>query len=80
MISISSIRTHMFCPMKLYLETHVYNTEDNDILLNIEIKKIKEKRGLAFKYSIIISKTSFYFFVEYILIYLLFKVKYFALC
>lgn len=31
----------MFCPMKLYLQTHVDNAEDNDILLNIEIKKIK---------------------------------------
>lgn len=41
MISISSIRTHMYCPMKLYLQTHVDTTQDNDILLNIEIKKIK---------------------------------------
>lgn len=41
MISISSIRTHMYCPMKLYLQTHVDTTQNNDILLNIEIKKIK---------------------------------------
>ena len=41
MITISSIKTHMFCPMKLYLQTHVDNTQKNDIQLNLELKKIK---------------------------------------
>ena len=41
MISISSIRSHMYCPMKLYLQTHVDTTENKDIELNIELKKIK---------------------------------------
>ena len=41
MINISSIRSHMYCPMKLYLQTHVDTTMSNDIQLNIELKKIK---------------------------------------
>ena len=41
MISISSIRSHMYCPMKLYLQTHVDTEENNNIQLNIELKKIK---------------------------------------
>ena len=41
MINISSIRLHMYCPMKLYLQTHVDNNENNDIQLNLELKKIK---------------------------------------
>ena len=42
MISISSIRSHMYCPMKLYLQTHVDTEENNNIQLNIELKKLKE--------------------------------------
>lgn len=41
MINISSIRLHMYCPMKLYLQTHVDTTQSDDIQLNIEMKKIK---------------------------------------
>lgn len=41
MINISSIRTHMYCPMKLYLQTHVDTTLSDDIQLNLELKKIK---------------------------------------
>ena len=31
----------MYCPMKLYLQTHVDTAESKDIELNIELKKIK---------------------------------------
>ena len=41
MINISSIKTHMFCPMKLYIQTHVDTEESNDYQLAIEIKKLK---------------------------------------
>ncbi|MBQ6512682.1 CRISPR-associated protein Cas4 [Methanobrevibacter sp.] len=41
MINISSIKTHMFCPMKLYIQTHVDTEENNDYQLAIEIKKLK---------------------------------------
>ena len=41
MINISSINTHMFCPMKLYLQTHVDTTENIDVQLHLEIKKLK---------------------------------------
>ena len=41
MINISSIRSHMYCPMKFYLQTHVDTAVNNDIQLNIELKKIK---------------------------------------
>ena len=41
MISISSIRSHMYCPMKLYLQTHVDTTESKDIELNIELSSEK---------------------------------------
>lgn len=41
MINISSIRSHMYCPMKLYLQRHVDREENNNIQLNIELKKIK---------------------------------------
>ncbi len=41
MITISSIKTYMFCPMKLYLQENVGENESNDIQLNLEIKKIK---------------------------------------
>ncbi len=30
MISMSSIKTHMYCPMKLYLKTHVDITQNDD--------------------------------------------------
>ena len=41
MINISSIKLHMYCPMKLYIQTHVDKNEKNDYQLNIEIKKLK---------------------------------------
>ena len=41
MISISSIRSHMYCPMKLYIQTHVDITENNDFQLAVELKKLK---------------------------------------
>ena len=41
MINISSIRLHMYCPMKLYLQTHVDTDINSDIQLNLELKKIK---------------------------------------
>ena len=41
MINISSIKTHMYCPMKLYIQNHVDTTENNDYQLAVEIKKLK---------------------------------------
>ncbi len=41
MISISSIRTYMFCPLKLYLEENMNEKIDNDILLNKTIKELR---------------------------------------
>ena len=41
MINISSIKTHMYCPMKLYIENHVDADENDNYQLAIEIKKIK---------------------------------------
>lgn len=37
----SSIKTHMYCPMKLYIQTHEDVKENNDYQLAIEIKKLK---------------------------------------
>ena len=41
MINISSIKTHMYCPMKLYIKNHMDNDENRDYQLAIEIKKLK---------------------------------------
>ncbi|MBR4396925.1 MAG: hypothetical protein IKS93_03625, partial [Methanobrevibacter sp.] len=41
MMNISSIKTHMYCPMKLYIQTHVDTKENTDYQLAIEIKKLK---------------------------------------
>lgn len=41
MISISSIKTQMYCPMKLYIQTHVDINENTDYQLAIELKKLK---------------------------------------
>lgn len=41
MIKVSSIKQHMYCPMKLYLKTHVDISENKDYQLAIEIKKLK---------------------------------------
>lgn len=41
MINISSIKTHMYCPMKLYIENHVDSDKKNDFQLAIELKKLK---------------------------------------
>lgn len=41
MINISSMKTHMYCPMKLYIQKHVDENENNNYQLAIEIKKLK---------------------------------------
>lgn len=41
MINVSSIKTHMYCPMKLYIQNHIDTNENNDYQLAIEIKKLK---------------------------------------
>ena len=41
MINISSIKTHMYCPMKLYIQNHVDKNENKNYQLAIEIKKLK---------------------------------------
>ena len=41
MMTISSIKTHMYCPMKLYIQSHIDVEENKDYQLAIEIKKLK---------------------------------------
>lgn len=41
MIKVSSIKQYMYCPMKLYNETHVDLKENDDYKLAVEIKKLK---------------------------------------
>jgi len=41
MINISSIKQHMYCPMKLYIQTHMDMRENEDFHLALEIKKLK---------------------------------------
>lgn len=41
MIKLSSIKQHMYCPMKLYHDTHINQSENKDYRLAIEIKKLK---------------------------------------
>ena len=41
MINISSIKQHMYCPMKLYIQTHMDTIENEDYQLALEIKKLK---------------------------------------
>ena len=41
MLTISSIKTHMYCPMKLYIQNHIDLEENTDFQLSIEIKKLK---------------------------------------
>lgn len=41
MINISSIKMHMYCPMKLYIKTHMDRDEKDEYQLAIEIKKLK---------------------------------------
>ena len=41
MIKVSSIKQYMYCPMKLYNETHVDMRESEDYKLAVEIKKLK---------------------------------------
>lgn len=41
MIKVSSIKQHMYCPMKLYLKTHVDAKENKDYQLGVELKKLK---------------------------------------
>ena len=41
MIKVSSIKQYMYCPMKLYNETHVDMRESENYKLAVEIKKLK---------------------------------------
>ena len=41
MMNVSSIKLHMYCPMKLYIKTHVDTSENEDYQLAVEIKKLK---------------------------------------
>ncbi|WP_458406120.1 CRISPR-associated protein Cas4 [Methanobrevibacter sp.] len=41
MITISSIKLHMYCPMKLYIKTHIDMSENEDYQLAVELKKLK---------------------------------------
>ncbi|WP_458455361.1 CRISPR-associated protein Cas4 [Methanobrevibacter sp.] len=41
MLNISSIKTHMYCPMKLYIQKHIDLEENTDFQLSIELKKLK---------------------------------------
>lgn len=41
MIKVSSIKQHMYCPMKLYHETHTDTIENKNYQLAVEIKKLK---------------------------------------
>lgn len=41
MINISSIKMHMYCPMKLYLKTHVDISQNDEYQLYNEIKNLK---------------------------------------
>lgn len=41
MINISSLKQHLYCPMKLYIKTHMDIEEKEDYQLAIEIKKLK---------------------------------------
>lgn len=41
MITVSSIKTHMYCPMKLYIQTHLDTEENTDYQLSVELKKLK---------------------------------------
>lgn len=41
MINISSIKIHMYCPMKLYLKTHVDISQNDEYQLYNEIKNLK---------------------------------------
>lgn len=41
MINISSIKSNLYCPMKLYLQTHTDRAEPADYQLAVEIKKLK---------------------------------------
>ena len=40
-MNISTIKTHMYCPMKLYIQNHMDVRENTDYQLAIEIKKLK---------------------------------------
>lgn len=41
MINVSSIKLYMYCPMKLYIKTHMDREENEDYQIAIEIKKLK---------------------------------------
>ena len=41
MINVSSIKTNLYCPMKLYHQIHTDSCENDDYQLAVEIKKLK---------------------------------------
>ena len=41
MIKLSSIKQHMYCPMKLYNKTHIDKSENKDYQLAVELKKLR---------------------------------------
>lgn len=41
MINVSSIKMHMYCPMKLYLKTHLNGDENIEYSTHMEIKNLK---------------------------------------
>ena len=41
MIKVSTIKQHMYCPMKLYHQTHLDTKENKDYQLAVELKKLK---------------------------------------
>lgn len=41
MINLSSIKLHMYCPMKLYLKNHLDEEENRDYLLHNEVKNLR---------------------------------------
>ena len=49
MMNVSSIKLHMYCPMKLYIKTHVDTSENEDYQLAVEIKKLMEKHYIGEK-------------------------------
>lgn len=52
MINISSIKMYMYCPMKLYLKTHVDISQNDEYQLYNEIKSQNRYSGfIAEKYA-----------------------------
>ena len=41
MINVSTIKTHMYCPMKLYLKDYLDEEDNNDLKFHNEIKNLR---------------------------------------